>query len=49
MMTFVLQDIIVCIAISFTVGLYVGAFTQRRKDVNEIGALRIAVSMLVDY
>lgn len=32
MITFILQDIIVSIVISFTVGLYVGAFVQRRRD-----------------
>lgn len=32
-MTFIPQDIIVCIAVSFATGLYVGAFVQRRRDV----------------
>lgn len=32
-MTFILQDIIVCGIITFAIGLYVGAFVQRRRDV----------------
>lgn len=32
-MAFIPQDIIVCITISFAIGLYVGAFIQRRRDV----------------
>ena len=36
-MTFTLQDIIVCITVFFTIGLYVGAFVQRRRDVKVFG------------
>lgn len=32
-MTFTTQDILVCVLLAFTVGLYVGALVQRRRDV----------------
>lgn len=35
MITFIFQDIVACILVSFTVGLYVGAFIQRRRDLKE--------------
>lgn len=31
-MTFILQDIVVCVITTFTIGLYVGAFVQHRRD-----------------
>jgi len=32
-MSFILLDVILYITVSFTIGLYVGAFVQRRRDV----------------
>ena len=41
-MIFILQDIVVCAVASFTIGLYAGAFVQRRRDIK---AFRIEKSI----
>lgn len=48
MKSFILQDIVVCAITTFTIGLYVGAFVQRRRGIKEIMFVRAAVKILLD-
>lgn len=46
MVTFTPLDVVVCVVVCFTLGLYVGSFSQRRRDASEIRVLKTALRKL---
>lgn len=44
----ILPSIVACTVISFAIGLYVGAFVQRRRDAKEIIEAKNLLNRLLD-